>query len=114
MVEAANSGGQYMWTAPTYDQVRTGWLETKRAAGDAADFNISTMTVTFPGGGSIIYRSLDDPDNARGKTAHGVVIDECADVQEAAWYEVLRPMLIDTNGWAWGIGTPKGQKWFWR
>lgn len=113
-VEAATSGGQYLWTAPTYDQVRTGWLETKRACGQSVDFNVSTMTATFPGGGAVIYRSLDDPDNARGKTASGIVIDECGDVQEAAWYEVLRPMLIDTGGWAWGIGTPKGHNWFWR
>ncbi|HXI16142.1 MAG TPA: hypothetical protein VNM48_07210, partial [Chloroflexota bacterium] len=30
------------------------------------------------------------------------------------WYEVLRPILMDTNGWAWFLGTPKGRNWFWQ
>jgi len=107
-------GGQYLWGAPTFDQVRVGWDETRRAAGAVAQFTQQRMEAVFPGGGVIRYRSLDDPDNARGHTADGVVIDECADVAERAWYEVLRPMLIDTGGWAWLCGTPKGRNWFWR
>ena len=114
MVEAAAKGGTYVWGAPTFDQVRIGFDEMRKAAGAVADFNISRMTVTFPGGGRVIFRSLDNPDNARGFTADGVGIDEAADVKPNAWYEVLRPMLIDTNGWAWMIGTPKGLNWFWQ
>jgi len=114
VVEAAARDGAFIvWGAPTFDQVRIGWAEARRAAPDA-EFKLSTMTATFPSGGMIVYRSLDDPDNARGHTADGVVIDEAGDVAERAWYEVLRPMLIDTNGWAWAIGTPKGRNWFWR
>jgi phage terminase large subunit-like protein len=71
------------------------------------------MEVIFPSNGIIYFRSLDDPDNARGYTADGVVIDECAFVKKEAWYQTLRPMLIDTGGWAWGIGTPHGLNWFW-
>ncbi len=113
-VEAAGAGQQVVWGAPTYDQVFTGWEEARRAAFGVAEFRQSRMEATFPGGGRIIYRSLDDPDNARSKTADGVVIDEAADVAESAWYEVLRPMLIDTGGWFWALGTPKGRNWFWR
>lgn len=111
-VENAVKGKRVIWCAPTYHQVRIGFDETKRAAGKVAEFNQSRMEVRFPNGGVILYRSLDDPDNARGETAHGVVIDETADVKPSAWYEVLRPMLIDTNGWLWAIGTPKGRNWF--
>ena len=57
------------------------------------------MTVTLPNAGRIVFRSLDNPDNARGHTADGVVIDEVGHIKPAAWYEVLRPMLIDTGGW---------------
>lgn len=113
-VEAAAAGRQIVWGAPTYDQVFTGWEEARKAASGIASFRQSRMEAAFPGGGRIIYRSLDDPDNARSKTADGVVIDEAADVAEAAWQEVMRPMLIDTGGWLWAIGTPKGQNWFWR
>lgn len=112
--EEAINGRRILWGAPTFDQVRVGWDETRHAAGDTVKFTQQRMTAEFPTGGLIIYRSLDDPDNARGHTADGVVIDEVADVKEAAWYEVLRPMLIDTGGWAWFIGTPRGRNWFWR
>lgn len=112
-VEAAATGGTYIWGAPTFDQVRISFKETQRAARNVADFNLSRMVVTFPNGGEIVFRSLDNPDNARGYTADGVVIDESGIVKAEAWYEVLRPMLIDTNGWAWLIGTPKGRNWFW-
>lgn len=112
--EAAYNGGQYIWGAPTYQQVRIGFDETRRAARGVADFNTSRMEATFPGGGIIYYRSLDNPDNARGYTADGVVIDESGDVSPESWHEVLRPMLIDTNGWSWAIGTPKGRNWWWR
>ncbi|MFA5636025.1 MAG: hypothetical protein WC977_08965 [Anaerovoracaceae bacterium] len=113
-VEGAAEGQTWMWGAPTFDQVRVGWDEARRAVGRYATFTQQRMMAEFPGGGRIIYRSLDDPDNARGHTADGLVIDEAADVKEAAWYEVLRPMLIDTNGAAWVGGTPKGRNWFWR
>lgn len=113
-VEAAiEKKGTYIWGAPTFDQVRIGFDETKRAVGNYAAFNISRMVAEFPNGGRIIYRSLDNPDNARGYTADGVVMDESADVKQEAWYEVLRPMLIDTDGWAWLVGTPKGRNWYW-
>jgi hypothetical protein len=113
-VEEAVASKRIIWGAPTFDQVRVGWDETRRAAGTVAKFTQQRMTAEFPSGGIIIYRSLDDPDNARGHTADGLVIDEIGDVKDAAWYEVLRPMLLDTGGWAWGIGTPHGRNWFWR
>jgi len=72
------------------------------------------MVAEFPGGTTVIYRSLDDPDNARGHTADGVIIDEAGDVRPEAWYQVLRPMMIDTGGQAWIGGTPRGRNWFWR
>lgn len=113
-VERTLEGQQILWGAPTYDQVRVGFEEAKRAAIGVAVFNESRMTARFPGGGALLYRSLDNPDNARGHTADGVVIDEAADVDPLAWREVLRPMLIDTNGWMLADGTPKGYNWLWQ
>lgn len=112
-VEAAAAGKQIIWGAPTYDQTRVCWEETMHAAGEIAAFRDSRMTALFPNGGRILYRSLDNPDNARGHTADGVVVDEAGDVAQTAWYEVLRPMLIDTGGWSWCVGTPHGLNWFW-
>jgi hypothetical protein len=116
--KAALKGGSILWGAPVYDQVRVGWDETKRACADLIPrkmvaFNESRMEAKFPGGGKITYRSLDNPDNVRGHTADGVVIDEAAEVAPSAWYEVLRPMLLDTGGWLWSLFTPKGMNWVW-
>ena len=113
-VDQAVHGKRILWGAPTFDQVRVGWDETRRGVAGAAKFTQQRMTAEFSGGGMIVYRSLDNPDNARGHTADGVVIDEIGDVKGMAWYEVLRPMLIDTDGWLWGIGTPRGRNWFFR
>ncbi len=113
-VSAALQGKRVLWGAPTYDQVRIGWGEADYAAGRVANFLESKMWAEFPGGGRITFRSLDDPDNARGHTADLMVIDEAADVAERAWYEVCRPMLMDTGGDSWIGGTPKGRNWFWR
>lgn len=111
-VEAALRGEKIIWGAPIYDQARVAYDETRKAVADIATANISRMTWDFPTGGQILYRSLDNPDSVRGHTAHGVVVDEAADVSPIAWNESLRPMLIDTKGWAWIIGTPKGMNWF--
>ena len=96
-----------------FDTCRIGYNELKHALGDVGTFNASRMEVAVPNGGRILFRSLDDPDNARGHTADGVVIDEAAYVKSESWYEVVRPMLIDTGGWAWLIGSPNGRNWYW-
>lgn len=110
-VEHAIRGEPWLWTAPTYDQVRIGWDESKRACGKAGRFTQDRMTATFPSGGLIRYRSLDDPDRARGHTAAGVVIDEASMVRANAWVAVIRPMLIDTGGELWALFTPNGRNW---
>ena len=113
-VEHALQGAQIAWCAPTYEQARVAMDETIYAANDVAKFNESRMIAEFPGGGRIAYRSLQKPDNVRSITAHGIVIDEIADVPEQAWTAVLRPALISTRGWMWGIGTPRGRNWFYQ
>ena len=112
-VESAAQGKTIIWGAPTYDQVRIGFGETEKAAVGVANFNQSRMEALFPNNGKIIYRSLDKANNVRGYTADGVVMDEAAYIDRNAWNQVLRPMLIDTGGWSWAIGTPSGRNWYW-
>jgi hypothetical protein len=112
--EAALRGEQVFWGAPVFDQVRIGWNELRHGAARVANFNQATMTARFPTGGSIVFRSLDNPDSARGHTANGIVLDESADIKADAWNEVLRPMLLDTGGWLWAVGSPRGMNWFWQ
>lgn len=112
-IEAALRRETVLWGAPTFKQGLVGWEEVYRAAGGCARFVTGRMTVYFPKLGRIIFRSLDNPDNARGLTVHGMVIDEAPLIQEDAWASVLRPMISDTGGWAILVGTPKGRNWFW-
>jgi Terminase RNaseH-like domain len=112
--EAAIAGDPILWGAPTFGQCEIGWREMQRACGGAAHFARNRMEVTFPTGGTVTFRSLDDPDNARGLTAFGVVLDEAPLIQQRAWYEVIRPIISDTDGWAFLMGTPKGKNYFWR
>lgn len=111
-VEAALAGRAVFWGAPTYDQTRIGWDEMQHAANGAATFNQGRMTVDFPGGGRVMFRSLDNPDNARGHTADRVVLDEAAFIKPRAWFEVVRPMLIDTGGDLYAMTSPNGLNWF--
>ena len=113
-VEGALKGQSLLWGAPTYDQCRVGWEEMREAAGGIATFNISRMEARFPSGGMVTFRSMDDPDNARGHTADGILLDEAGFIIERAWTEVLRPMISDTGGWVLAGGTPSGRNWFWR
>jgi hypothetical protein len=111
-VHKALAGETILWAAPTYDQVYIGWENTKAAKGTyPIKFTVRRMVADFPTGGRIIYRSLDDPDNARGHSADGIVIDESGDIKDAAFETVLRPILAE-GGWLWAIGTPRGRNWF--
>lgn len=112
--EGGIRGDPILWGAPTFGQCEIGWRELQRACAGSARFARNRMEVTFPSGGIVTFRSLDDPDNARGLTANGVVIDEAPLIQERAWYEVIRPIISDTDGWAFLMGTPKGKNFFWR
>lgn len=110
-IESNLQDAEIVWGAPTFDQVRVGFEECKKAASGVAIFNESRMTMRFPRRGITYFRSLDNPDNARGHTADGVITDETADLDRPAWSEVLRPMLMDTEGWLLALGTPRGYNW---
>lgn len=113
-VEKALDRETVFWGAPTYDQVRIGFDEMRFGVGAAAAFTLNPMQATFPSGGKVLFRSLDNPDNARGHTADTAILDECGSINPVAWYDVIRPMLMSTMGGAWLGGTPAGRNWFWR
>lgn len=63
-------------------------------------------------GARIYIMGADNPDSARGLYFDGVVLDEPAQIKSELWDEVILPALMDRNGWAVFIGTPKGQNQF--
>jgi hypothetical protein len=65
------------------------------------------------GGGMIAIRSTHYPDNLRGMGLDFVVLDEAAYMHPSIWGEVVRPMLLERQGGALFLSTPRGKNWFW-
>lgn len=80
--------------------------------------NESELYIEFPSrhqgcsGARIYIRGADKPDSLRGMYFDGVVLDEPAQIKSDLWNEALLPALVDRDGWAVFIGTPKGQNFF--
>ena len=70
--------------------------------------NESELTIELKNGSRISLKGADNEDSLRGVGLNYIILDEFADIDPEAWYEVLRPTLADTEGSAMFIGTPKG------
>lgn len=109
---AGRKPGRYWYVAPTLkdardiawrtlvDMVPRSWL--KRAP------NETRLEIELKNGALISLKGADDPDSLRGRGLRGVVVDEYADIKANLWDEVLAPALLDKDGWACFLGTPKG------
>lgn len=74
----------------------------------------NTAVITLVNDVRIRLLGMDDPDSARGMKLRYAVLDEYADMPESAWAEIIRPALMDCEGGALFIGTPKGKNHFYR
>ena len=109
--------GRVCWAVcPSYRQAKQiFWIKLKKILHDlrwVKSINEAELTVYLKNGSRICLRGADNPDSLRGVGIDFLVLDECADIQESAFTEVLRPTLSDTKGNAMFIGTPKGMNWF--
>lgn len=68
--------------------------------------------IHYPGGGLIEARTADDPDRLRGGGWSLAVFDECREMDSRAWGEIIRPALMERQGKAIFISTPRGYDWF--
>lgn len=75
--------------------------------------NEAERRLDFPTGGYIAIRSTHDPDNLRGAGLDFAVLDEAAFMQPSVWPQVVRPMLMDSDGGAMFLSTPYGRNHFW-
>lgn len=103
------------WIAPTYQQT----LKTFRALANiarqmpASQINRAELRIVFYNGSEIYAKSAQNPDNLRGAGLDTVVMDEAAFIQEEIWTDIIRPMLVTTEGRALFLSTPNGRNWFW-
>lgn len=100
------------YVAPTYKQAKQiVWRKLKNRLNDLKwirKVNESELTILLKNGSTIALKGADNADSLRGVGLDFLVMDEFADINEDAWYEVLRPTLADKQGKALFIGTPKG------
>jgi len=113
--KAMSNPGLYWILAPYYGQVKDiVWIRLKTLLKNDPYWKYNevelsayhTLRQT-----RIVLKGADKPDSLRGIGLKGVILDECRDIRETAWTSVVRPMLIDSNGWAMFISTPKGRNW---
>jgi len=100
------------YVAPTYRQSKQiVWKKLKHRLQDLRwleKANESELTIILKNGSTISLKGADNADSLRGVGLDFIVLDEFADIDPEAWYEVLRPTLSDKQGGALFIGTPKG------
>jgi hypothetical protein len=69
----------------------------------------SEHALIYSNGSRIEFHSAHNPNNLRGAGLDLAIIDEAADVSEDTWKLVIRPMLLESCGEAFIIGTPRGK-----
>lgn len=109
---------RFAYIAPTYGQAkRVVWDQLKHYTQNipGIDPNEADLRVDIPGNKArIMLLSAENPSSLKGIYLDGVILDEYAEMNPAAWAEVIRPTLSDRKGWANFIGTPKGQNNFYK
>lgn len=120
LTAAFRTTGNYVYLSPQKNQSKTNmWDLIKQMLGEMTNLNVdkdtkvveireSDLSVRFYNGSKIWLLGAEDPDKVRGAKIQGAIVDEVAQMPREIWSEVLRPALMDTNGWALFIGTPKG------
>ncbi len=112
---------QYAYVAPYRNQAKMiawKWLLYYTSVIPGRKVNASDLYVELPSmhgsnpGARIYIIGADHPDALRGMYLDGVVIDEYAQIRTELYGEVIRPALADRAGFAYFIGTPKGQNAF--
>jgi hypothetical protein len=110
-VESLLKGRRVLEAAPTTDQTDAFWKECKRALASLIMKKIiykndSERILEF-GKGRIRAKTAWNADTLRGDYADLLILDEFAIMDPDAWDEVGAPMLLDNDGDAVFIFTPK-------
>jgi phage terminase large subunit len=108
---------RFGYVAPLFNQAKdAAWLYVQRLTADikGVELHQGELRADFPNGARVRIYGADNPDRLRGGYFDGVILDEYADMRPSVWGEVIRPMLMDRQGWAAFIGTPKGRNEFFR
>lgn len=103
-------GTHYAFISPIFSQAKEQYRRQVKSLPDEILTRKSDteLRIDLVNGSIIEYLSGDNPHSIRGKTLHGVVIDEMRDQDPELWTQIVRPMLATTKGWACFVSTPSG------
>lgn len=112
-------GRRILEAAPTQDQTEAFWEKIKEYLSELIVAgliykNETKRLLELPNGGRIRTKTAWDADTLRGDYADLLILDEFADMDVTAWDEVGAPMLLDNDGDAIFIGTPKRRNHFFK
>lgn len=111
-LKGALDGGKIWWVTFDYPTASEIWRDLKHACKGAwTDKSEVERRIELPSGGSVTVRSAHEPDKLVATGLDGLVLDEAGKMPKASW-DFLRPTLVDKQGWAFFIGTPRGYNWF--
>lgn len=109
------------YIAPTFDQAKRIMLPKLRAnlgyaktGGLISNENINDGWLELINGRRIFIKGADNEDSLRGLGLSAVVLDEYADMKEDVWSVIIEQSLMDVEGDALFIGTPKGKNHFYK
>jgi hypothetical protein len=106
-----NPDGRYFHAAPTQQQAKLIFWDWLKKATKAINVRQS-VSETYPpkvrlkNGSEIYVVGLDKPERVEGTPWQGCHITEMPDVHPSAFPEHIRPVLSDTNGFAYIDGVP--------
>lgn len=119
MKKAMERSGAYWHIFPTYRQGRKiaweGSTKTGRPFRDHFPEEIITrkrdaeMILNFMGGSSYHVVGADNPDSQVGTNPVGMIFSEWAVMGDPKIWQYLQPILIENDGWAMFITTPRGR-----
>ena len=114
MMKYASKPNQKIWyVAPTFKMAKEiAWSNLKEMLNQfnwIDDINETTMSIRIRKTNSVIsLKGADNYDALRGSGLNFLILDEFADIDKKAWFEVLRASVSDTLGEVLMCGTPKG------
>jgi len=106
---------QMSWiVSPRYAQTMIMWRKVNKLIPKeyVIDSSKGDMWIELENGSMVFAKSADNPDSLVGEGLDLCVIDEAARVKPEAWEVSLQPTLLDSDGDAIMLSTPKGKNWF--
>lgn len=102
------------YIAPFFKQAKDIFEEKIKAlgAGVITKYNATEGVATFINGRKLKLKGADNAESLRGIGLSYVVLDEYADMPGDVWNQIIRATLMDVEGGALFIGTPKGKNHF--